>query len=98
MLRANVEESLRQLKTDRLDIFYLHAPDRSVPFEKTLEETNRLYEEGTFKRLGLSNYTAFEVAEIVMICREKGWVRPTIYQGCYNAISECNLLLRIRAR
>lgn len=50
---------------------------------------NRLYEEGKFKKWGLSNYAAFEVAEIVMICRERGWVRPSVYQGCYNAISMC---------
>lgn len=88
VLRENVKESLKQLETDYVDIFYLHAPDRSVPFETTLETINELYKEGKFKQFGLSNYTAFEVAEIVMICREKGWVRPTIYQGCYNAISE----------
>ncbi|KAJ4358378.1 uncharacterized protein N0V89_002960 [Didymosphaeria variabile] len=87
VLRENVEESLKQLQTDYVDIFYLHAPDRSVPFEKTLEAINELYNEGKFKQFGLSNYAAFEVAEIVITCRDKGWVRPTIYQGCYNAIS-----------
>ncbi|KAF9729105.1 hypothetical protein PMIN06_000008 [Paraphaeosphaeria minitans] len=87
VLRENLEESLKQLETDCVDVFYLHAPDRSVPFEKTLETINELYKEGKFKKFGLSNYAAFEVAEIVMICREKGWVRPTIYQGCYNAIT-----------
>jgi aflatoxin B1 aldehyde reductase len=86
-LRASVETSLAELKTDSVDIFYLHAADRSVPFEKTLETINELYEEGKFKQFGLSNYTAFEVAEIVMTCREQRWVRPTIYQAMYNAIS-----------
>lgn len=86
-LRANVEKSLRQLGTDHVDIFYLHAPDRSVPFEKTLEMVNDLYEEGKFKKLGLSNFAAFEVAEIVMICQAKGWIRPTVFQAVYNAIS-----------
>lgn len=38
-------------------------------------------------QLGLSNYTAFEVAEVVMTCRQHGWVRPTIYQAMYNAIT-----------
>lgn len=36
---------------------------------------------------GLSNYTAFEVAEIVLHCKYNNWVRPTIYQGMYNAIT-----------
>lgn len=88
ILRDNVEISLKELQTNQVDIFYLHAPDRSVPFTETLEEVNKLHKEGKFVQLGLSNYTAFEVAEIVTICNERGWVRPTIYQAMYNAISE----------
>lgn len=86
-LRANLETSLKELQTNTVDIFYLHAPDRSVPFAETLEEVNKLHKEGKFVQLGLSNYTAFEVAEIVTLCTERGWVRPTIYQAMYNAIS-----------
>lgn len=88
VLRENVGISLKELQTDQVDIFYLHAPDRSVPFTETLEEVNKLHKEGKFVQLGLSNYTAFEVAEIVTICNERGWVRPTIYQAMYNAISK----------
>lgn len=62
-------------------------PDRSVPFETTLQCVNELHKQGKFVRLGLSNFTAFEVAEVVMLCRQHGWVRPTIYQGMYNAIT-----------
>ncbi|OGM48067.1 aflatoxin B1-aldehyde reductase GliO-like protein [Aspergillus bombycis] len=86
-LRRKFHESLSALQTDQVDIFYLHAADRSVPFAETLEAANELYREGKFKRLGLSNYTAFEVAEIVILCTERGWVRPTIYQAMYNAIT-----------
>lgn len=80
-------KSLSELKTDCVDIFYLHAADRSVPFEETLEAVNQLHKAGKFVQLGLSNFTAFEVAEVVIMCKERGWVRPTIYQGMYNAIS-----------
>lgn len=90
VLREKLETSLKELNTNQVDIFYLHAPDRSVPFAETLEAVNELHKEGKFVRLGLSNYTAFEVAEIVTTCNERGWVRPTIYQGMYNAISECS--------
>jgi aflatoxin B1 aldehyde reductase len=88
VIRQNLELSLKELGSDQVDIFYLHAPDRSIPFAETLEAVNELHKEGKFVQLGLSNYTAFEVAEIVTICNERGWVRPTIYQGMYNAISE----------
>jgi aflatoxin B1 aldehyde reductase len=88
---ANLRElfgtSLKELQTDQVDIFYLHAADRSVPFVETLEAVNELHKEGKFVRLGLSNFTAFEVAEVVITCKERGWVRPTIFQAMYNAIS-----------
>lgn len=87
VLREQLDKSLAELKTDCVDIFYLHAADRSVPFHETLEEVNKLHEERKFVELGLSNFTAFEVAEIVITCKERGWVRPTIYQAMYNAIS-----------
>lgn len=87
-LRQLFETSLKELGTDQVDIFYLHAPDRSVPFAETLEEVDKLHKEGKFVELGLSNYTSFEVAEIVTLCAERGWIRPTIYQAMYNAISK----------
>lgn len=86
-IRAALETSLKELGTDCVDIYYLHAADRSIPFEETLAEVDKLHKEGKFVQLGLSNYTAFEVAEIVMICRQHGWVRPSIYQAMYNAIT-----------
>jgi len=54
-----------------------------------------LHKEGKFKELGLSNFTAYEVAECVMIRNERGWLRPTIYQGMYNAISERSHAFRV---
>ncbi|KAF2493597.1 aflatoxin B1 aldehyde reductase member 2 [Lophium mytilinum] len=86
-VKAMANKSLQELKTDSVDIWYLHAADRSVPITETLGAVNELYKEGKFKKLGLSNFSAFEVAEAVTICIERGWVRPSIYQGCYNAIT-----------
>ena len=88
VIKEQLATSLKELKTDCVDIFYLHAADRSVPFEETLEAVNEMHKEGKFVQLGLSNFTAFEVAEIVIMCKERGWVRPTIYQGMYNCISK----------
>ncbi|UKZ82414.1 hypothetical protein TrVFT333_010202 [Trichoderma virens FT-333] len=86
-LRKDLETSLAELGTTSVDIFYLHSADRSVPYTETLEAANTLYKEGKFKQLGISNYAAFEIAEIVMLCQSRGWVKPTIYQGVYNAIT-----------
>lgn len=92
-LRKLFTDSLNKLGSDSVDIFYLHAPDRSVPYEDTLAEVNKFYQEGKFKRLGLSNYAAWEVAEICTIAKERGWVRPSIYQAMYNAISKYHTTL-----
>jgi hypothetical protein len=40
-----------------------------------------LYREGKFKRLGLSNYSAWEVARTMEICAREGWIQPTVYQA-----------------
>lgn len=86
-LKEHFNKCLSELKTSCVDIFYLHAPDRSVPFEETLQACNELFQEGKFVKLGLSNFAAWEVAEVVNIARERKWVQPTTYQAMYNAIT-----------
>lgn len=85
-LRTYLEESLKALKTDNIDLWYLHGPDRNTPYEETFRTCNELHKEGKFNRLGLSNYMAWEVAYISDMCISNGWIRPTVYQGVYNAI------------
>lgn len=86
-LTKQIDTSLKELGTDTVDIFYLHAADRSVPFKDTLATVDKLHKAGKFVRFAISNYTAYEVAEIVMTCHYNGWVRPTLYQGMYNAVT-----------
>ncbi|KAI9708887.1 MAG: hypothetical protein M1812_007850 [Candelaria pacifica] len=69
ILKENFHKSLSELKAEQVDIFYLHAPDRSVPFVETLEVVDQLHKEGRFVSFGLSNFTAFEVAEVVVTSR-----------------------------
>ncbi|KAJ7208769.1 Aldo/keto reductase [Mycena haematopus] len=85
-LRKFLMVSLKELNTDKLEMWYLHGPDRSVPYEVTLKAVDELYREGHFKRFGISNYMAWEVAEIVGTCKQHGYVQPSAYQGIYNAI------------
>ena len=81
------EESLKQMETKQVDIFYLHAPDREVPFAETLEGMNELLKAGKFKRFGLSNFKTEEVEEVIKICKEHDWVQPTAYQCNYSPVS-----------
>ena len=86
-VRHQLETSLARLNTDSLNLFYLHAPDLNTPITDTLKTVSKLHAEGKFKRFGLSNYAAWQVAEIVEICKREGWVQPTVYQGMYNALT-----------
>jgi len=86
-LREKLETSLKELGVKSVDILYLHAPQRDVPFKDTCEEMNKLHKEGKFKIFGVSNYHSWEVAHMVEICRANGWVAPTLYQVMYNAIA-----------
>ncbi|KAG5952308.1 hypothetical protein E4U57_006244 [Claviceps arundinis] len=86
-VEESVETSLKELGTDCVDILYLHRPDRGTPFRETLEAVNKLHKAGKFVNLGISNFTAYEVAEVMMLCKYNNWVRPTVYQGMYNCIT-----------
>ncbi|KDQ59547.1 hypothetical protein JAAARDRAFT_33126 [Jaapia argillacea MUCL 33604] len=85
-LRKHLQASLKALNTDKLEMWYLHGPDRTTPYEVTLKAVNDLYKEGYFKRFGISNFMSWEVAEMVGICKANGYIQPTAYQGIYNAI------------
>lgn len=85
-IRQQFETSLKELGTEGVDILYLRAPSRDVPFSVTLRAINELYQEGKFRHFGLSNYASFEVAEIMMLCHHNGWAKPSVYQGTHNAL------------
>lgn len=46
VLRETFQTSLKALAPHKVRVFYLHAPDRSVPFEDTVREVNKMYKEG----------------------------------------------------
>lgn len=77
-LRRGLMSSLKALNVPKVHIWYLHSPDRTVPFKETLSEVNKLYQEGYFEKLGISNYQSWEVATICDICNENGWVMPSV--------------------
>ena len=80
-------KSLERLDVRSVDVLYLHFPDPSTPIHETLKACASLHEQGYFKELGLSNYSAWEVVNIWHICKSNGWLQPTIYQGLYNFFS-----------
>lgn len=85
-LKPALLESLEALQTAKVDMWYLHAPDHETPYAETLQEVNELHKAGYFKRFGISNYAAWEVAQICELCEANGWKKPDVYQGVYNAL------------
>lgn len=71
----------------QVDIFYIHAPDSSVPLSSTLAGVNEVYKKGYFTRFGLSNYQAQDVEAVYNHCKENGYVLPSVYQGNYSAVA-----------
>ena len=86
-IEKQMGEILQRLGTDYVDLLYLHSPDLDTPVVKTLERCFEMYQQGKFKQFGLSNYAAWQVAEVVEICRKNGWMEPSVYQGMYNALT-----------
>lgn len=85
-VRRGLLDSLKALRTNKIEIFYLHGPDHKHPYEDTLRAVNDLYHEGYFNRFGVSNYMAWEVAQMCEICERHGWIKPTAYEGHYHAL------------
>ena len=83
---SNCEASLKALRTEKVDIYYLHGPDRSTPLEEQCAAIGKLYKEGRFERFGVSNISPGEVQKIYDICKAEGYCLPKVYQGGYNAI------------
>lgn len=67
-LRRECEESLRRLKTDHVDLYYLHAPDLKVPVAESAGAIRRLMDEGKTRSAGASNLTLAQLEEFAAEC------------------------------
>jgi aryl-alcohol dehydrogenase-like predicted oxidoreductase len=70
---AQAEESLRRLRTDYLDIYWLHNWDRGVPVEETLRALDDLVTAGKIRYVGLSDLPAWKAAEAQVVAHFRGW-------------------------
>jgi aryl-alcohol dehydrogenase-like predicted oxidoreductase len=86
-VRRSVDASLIRLGRDRVELLYLHKPDRTTPIADTLSEVARLIHDGKIERFGVSNFSAWQIAEIVATAREVGAPPPVISQQLYNLLA-----------
>jgi aryl-alcohol dehydrogenase-like predicted oxidoreductase len=84
---ASIERSLRRLRTDHVDLYYLHRDDETTPLRESLEAVGDLIRAGKVLYLGLSNFRGWRLAEAVGICRELGMPAPVALQPYYHALN-----------
>lgn len=82
-----LNESLERLQLPAADTVFLHFPDPATPAESVLSAMADMHSQGKFRELGLSNYPAWMVADVMRICDLHGWIRPTVYEGIYNPLT-----------
>ena len=79
-------ESLHRMNRDNVDLLYFHFPDGKTPIDEALETINELHQQGKIKEFGLSNYPSWQVVDIWYKCEKNGLLKPSVYQGMYNAL------------
>lgn len=86
-IRRSLEASLTRLGTDYVDLFYLHQPDRSVDVSETVRAIHGLIDEGLIRAYGVSNYSAWQISDIMAIASQTGGPRPVVAQQLYNVLA-----------
>jgi aryl-alcohol dehydrogenase-like predicted oxidoreductase len=79
-----VEDSLRRLQVDRIDLYQAHKDDEATPLEETLETFAKLVEAGKVRAIGASNYSAARLAQALETSQRLGVPRYESLQPLYN--------------
>jgi aryl-alcohol dehydrogenase-like predicted oxidoreductase len=85
-LMTAVEDSLRRLRTDWIDLYQLHVPDPDTPIEETLRALDDLVRSGKVRYVGTSNFAAWQIADAHWTAKTEGLARPISVQHGYNLI------------
>ena len=79
-LRSSLEDSLRRLGVDHIDLYYVHVDDRSTALEETLQALADFVREGKVRYLGWSNVRTWRLERIRGLCAANGWPQPVALQ------------------
>lgn len=85
-VRRAVENSLRRLRTDWIDLYQLHKPDLATPIEETLSTLDDLVHEGKVRYLGSSNFSGWQVADAEWVSRTRHLERFVSAQNQYSLL------------
>jgi aryl-alcohol dehydrogenase-like predicted oxidoreductase len=81
------EESLRRLRTDHVDILYMHRDFAGMDVEEAVRALDTLVRDGKIRYWGLSNFRGWRIAECVHVARAIGASRPVVCQPYYNLLN-----------
>jgi len=86
IMRA-IDDSLRRLATDHVDVYYLHRDFEATPLEETVLALADVIRSGKARYFGISNFRGWRIAEIANVCRALGVPPPVVCQPYYNAMN-----------
>jgi aryl-alcohol dehydrogenase-like predicted oxidoreductase len=85
-LIAACEQSLRRLKTDYIDLYWMHCWDHHTPIDETMRALDDLVRSGKVRYIGFSDTPAWKVVEAQMLARFHGWAPVTAIQISYSLV------------
>ena len=85
-IAAAADASLQRLGTDRIDLYYAHFDDESVPLEETVGALSALVDAGKVRTIGISNYSPERIDEWFAVTAANGFHRPVALQPHYNLV------------
>ena len=85
-LVSSLDQSLKRLQLDYVDIFYAHRPDPDTPLEETLATLDLIVKQGKALYAGVSTFRGAHFCDAVRIIERHDWTPITIHQPCYNLL------------
>jgi aryl-alcohol dehydrogenase-like predicted oxidoreductase len=85
-VRHAVEQSLRRLRTDHIDLYQLHTPDPVTPIEETLAALHELVLDGKVRYVGHSNLSGWQIADAEHVAAQGGWTPFVSAQNEYSLL------------
>lgn len=85
-IRRAADASLERLKSDRIDLYYAHFDDETVPLEETVAALSGLVDAGKVRAIGISNYSPERIEEWFAITEREGLHRAVALQPHYNLV------------
>lgn len=85
-LQQALEDSLRRLQTDYVDIYFMHGQDMLTPVEETLSFLDQMVRAGRIRYIGCSNFSGWNLMKSLSVSERRGWARYVLNQTYYSLV------------